>query len=262
MDNKDHLSESKFDYVLEQINRMFRVSDISQPISSASDIEVAREKSESNGFSHVPISDEDGNFMEYYDAKADKIISIKLGAQILSDGTGIMEIIPLMTKNEFFFVLTGDKIKKNIHFSDLNGPYISIGLYAKLNHLEDTIRRAVRKKVGNGEKEQVKYLKVNLSKNDFEKINRQYNGKKNADLQIDPINELYIDQELTLARELNLTKIDSETIKEFTTMRNSLVHFSDIIKRQEDVKKWVQFLDESDRIIKNANKFLNSQDIS
>lgn len=262
MNETEKYSESMFDFVTQQMNMMFRVTDISKQICAAKDIEEARDISTKKGFTHVPISDDDGNFMEYYDAKADKIISIKLGAQILSDGTGIMEIIPLMTENEFFFVLTGDKIKKNIHFSDLNGPYISIGLYAKLNHLEDTIRRAVRKKVGNGEKEQVKYLKVNLSKNDFEKINRQYNGKKNADLQIDPINELYIDQELTLARKLNLTKIDSKTIEEFKTMRNSLVHFSDIIKRQEDVKKWVQFLDESDRIIKNANKFLNSQDIS
>ena len=136
--------------------------------------------------------------------------------QILSDGTGIMEIIPLMTKIEFFFVLKGNKVKKNIHFANLNGLYISIGLYAKLDHLEDFIGRAIRKKLGNGEKEQIKYLKANLSKKDFNKINTQYNNKKEEDLQINPVKELYINQELTLAKKFNLTEIDEETIIECT----------------------------------------------
>ena len=41
-------------------------------------------------------------------------------------------------------------------------------------------------------------------------------------------------------------------------MKNSLVHFSDIIKRQKDFKKWVQILDESGRIIENASEFLKN----
>ena len=258
MKNKTQSHEYTFDYILEQLNRMFQLMDISKPICSASNIEDARFKSKDKGFTHIPITGNEKQIREYYDAKTDKIIPIRLGMHVVSDGIGGMEAIPLMSDKEFFFVLTGNEITRNIHFTDLNSPYISIGLYAKLNYLEVSIRSAIRKVTGNGETEQIKYLKANLSKKESNDIINHYFSKKDKDLHIDPVNELYINQKLHLARKLNLTQINNTTIDELKNMRNSLLHFSDIIRSHEDIDRWVRFLNESDRIIKNVKEFLNS----
>lgn len=134
----------------------------------------------------------------------------------------------------------------------MNNPIVSIGIYAQLNYLEISIRDFIRRTIGNDEETQMSYLEKNLPKKKFENIKKQYEDKKLNDAHIDPVNELYLDQELLLARHFKLTEIDDKTIVDFTKKRNSLAHSSNIVKKHEDVKKWINFLRESMNIIQKT----------
>lgn len=254
MNNMDENNRSfafDVDYVLMRINEAFQVADISKSLKKARDINEAKSISKNEGFTRVPIFNENGRTKEYYDGRTGNMVPIETDLEILSDCEGLLKIIPALEDNEFYFVLTGNKISKIVHFSDLNSPIVSIGIYAQLNYLEISIRDFIRRTIGNDEETQMSYLEKNLPKKKFEKINKQYENKKDQDAHIDPVNELYIDQELLLARHLNLTEIDDKTIDDFTKMRNSLAHSSDIVKNHEDVRRWNNFLRESMKIIQN-----------
>ncbi len=245
------------DYELEQINHMFRITDISKPLCMASNIGQAVNISKTKGFTRVPIADNNRDVKEYYDDKIHKTVTMELGSHVLSDGLGVLKAVPAMVDNEFYFVLTGNKITKFLHFSDLNSPSVSIGLFTQLNYLEVAIRKLIRSEVGTEEQKQIDYLSANLPKYNFDRVKKQYYKKKKRDAQMDPVNELFIDDELILAKKLSLTQIDEDTIKNFTKLRNSLVHSSDIVRKHEDVRKWLEFLNESMKIIQNIRgKFM------
>ena len=252
MDESNRSFAFDVDYVLMRINEAFQVADISKSLKKAKDLNEAKNINEKKGFTRVPISDENGRTKEYYDGRTKKVVPIEIDLEILPDCEGLLKIIPALEDNEFYFVLTGNRISKIVHFSDLNNPIVSIGIYAQLNYLEISIRDFIRRTIGNDEETQMSYLEKNLPKKKFENIKKQYEDKKLNDAHIDPVNELYLDQELLLARHFKLTEIDDKTIVDFTKKRNSLAHSSNIVKKHEDVKKWINFLRESMNIIQKT----------
>lgn len=55
---------------------------------------------------------------------------------LLSDGTGLLELLDLLARRDFFFVLSANKIRGFVHFSDLNDELVKLPLFVLLAALE------------------------------------------------------------------------------------------------------------------------------
>ena len=226
---------------------------------TAHDIEEAKQVHSNMGFDRVPITS-GGTIGTYYDSNTDSQVTIGIGDAI-SESTGLLETLGYLSQKEFYFVLSGNKISGIVHYSDLNNPLVSIGIYAQIAYCENTIRNFARYKGQPGADHGKKFLDgINSASSNAIDVNRalsQFNAKKKSQTETDLFDELYFDEELRLFRETIKSGLDQEkagefegfvglsncTIKNFGKMRNQVMHSNpEIIKERCDINKWLDLL--------------------
>ena len=253
------------DYVLFKLNEIFQVKDISNELVTAKDITEAKSIKSQMDFDIIPIK-VNGKITTYYDYKSNSKKKIK-PQEIICESTGILETLSLLSKRDFYFVTSGSDITHIIHYSDLNSPLVSLGIFAQITYCEISIRNFARSKNPSNSDYGEKFLNgvnnypgVNLN---VVKAKRQFQVKKRLQTETDLFDELYIDDELILFRELIKSKLKAKEIGEFEkfinlkgsrieslkVMRNEVMHSKpEIIKKQSDINEWLNFLQDCQNI--------------
>lgn len=254
------------DYVIFKLNEIFKVKDISNTIVTAENLDEARKIHSSRDFDRVPIK-KDGKIESFYDSNSDSEIQIK-PEYTLSESTGIFETLSYLSKRDFYFILIGNDIPLLVHYSDLNNPLVSIGIYTQIAYCETAIRNFARSKNPNKLDFGEKFLNdlknssgVNIK---VDRAKDQFCKKRKSNTETDLFDELYFDDELTLFREIvtsslnanyktkfkNLINLEDRRIEFMKNMRNEVMHSKpQIIKKPSDTKKWLNFLQDGQNII-------------
>lgn len=255
------------DYVLNKLNEAFTVSDISNALVTAKDAKEAEEIHSNMDFDRIPITS-GGDIGTFYDFNAGSQVEITLGDAI-SESSGLLETLIYLSQKDFYFILSGNKISGIVHYSDLNNPLVSIGIYAQIAYCEDAIRNFARSKdtlkVDHGEKfiDGINSRCGNAI--DLKRASSQFKKKKESQTETDLFDELYFDDELILFREIIKSSLDAEKvndfiefidlgncrIKSFSNLRNQVMHSKpEIIKERSDINKWLGFLHTCQSIMK------------
>lgn len=258
-------------YVLLKLNEMFKVIDISSPLVIGEDIDQAKAIQSEKSFDRVPIRT-DGKILSYYDSNSNSEKKIESN-DLISESAGIFETFSYLSKRDFYFVLNGNDLTDIVHYSDLNNPLALLGIYAQIAYCENAIRDLARSINGNDYTEsniekflndinyQIKDNKINIPRAIW-----QFRNKKITETETDLFDELYFDDELILFRELlnlelnhnketrfkNSINLDDSTIEHYTELRNDIMHSKQIIEESCDVKKWLNFLQSCQNIIKRC----------
>ncbi len=254
------------DYVLYKLNGTFQVKDIYKALVIAKDITEAKSIKSRMDFDRVPIKVNE-KITTYYDSKSDLEKKIE-PEEIISESTGILEALSYLSRRDFYFILTGNDIIHIVHYSDLNNPLVSLGIYAQITYCEIAIRNFARSKSPSDLDYGEKFLN-DINKNLGLNINvvrakNQFQVKKSLQTETDFFDELYFDEELILFRELIKSGLDANRVKEFERFinledsrivslkdkRNEVMHSKpEIIKNQSDIIEWLKFLQDCQNII-------------
>ncbi len=254
------------DYVLFKLNEMFNVKDISNVLETAANIDDAKKVHSERDFDRVPIK-KAGNIDSFYDSNSDSEVQIK-PEYTLSESTGIFETLSYLSKRDFYFILIGNGISRMVHYSDLNNPLVSIGVYTQIAYCEVAVRNFARSKNPNKLDFGEKFLNdVNNSSDvniNVARAKGQFQNKKSLKTETDLFDELYFDEELILFREIikftldanksenfeNFINLEDAKIKSFKDMRNEVMHSKpEIIKKPSDIIEWLKFLQDCQKII-------------
>lgn len=254
------------DYVIFKLNEIFNVKDISSVLVTAENLDDARKIHSSRDFDRVPIK-KDGNIESFYDSHSDSEIQIK-PEYTLSESTGIFETLSYLSKRDFFFILIGNGIPRMIHYSDLNNPLVSIGIYTQIAYCEIAVRNFARSKNPNKLDFGEKFLNdLKNSTGVSIKVDRakgQFQDKMSSQTETDLFDELYFDDELVLFREIITPNLDASKkaefkkfidlgdsrIKTLKDLRNEVMHSKpEIIKKRSDIIVWLKFLQDCQNII-------------
>ena len=85
-------------------------------------------------FDRAPIIS-DGDIGAFYNSNAGSQIAINVGDAI-SKSSGLLETLSYRSQEEFYFILRENKISVIAHYSDLNTPLVSNGIYAQIAYCE------------------------------------------------------------------------------------------------------------------------------
>ena len=250
------------DYVLFRLNEIFKVKYISKELVTARDIKEAMSIKSQMDFDRIPIK-VNGKITIYYDSNSNSKKKIS-PEEIISESTGILETLRYLSKRDFYFVLSGSDITHIVHYSDLNNPLVLTPLYTQISYCEIAIRSfAGLERLNNTQNEIENFLnKINLNIKSNYKINvkravNQYKKKVKNQTQTDLFDELYLDDELILLRELFSMKLDSNQFKKFNDyidlsdtyiksyndLRIKIMHAKpEIINQKSDISKWLDFM--------------------
>lgn len=255
------------DYVIGKLNEIFNVKDISNELTTAENLDEAKNIHLCKHFDIVPIK-KDGNIDSFYDCHSDSEIQIK-PENILCESIGIFETLSYLSKKDFFFILSGNSISEIVHYSDLNSELVKMVIYAHIAYCETAIRKFARSINPNKDDYSGEKFLNDLKKSSGVKINvnmakKQFEEKKSSNTETDLFDELYFGEELILLREIiksnpdanngkvvkNSINLDDAKITFLNQLRNEVMHAkSKIIKKQPDISKWLKFLQDCRDII-------------
>src|ERR1035437_4914738 len=85
-------------------------------------------------FSFIPIKSGNG-FSAYYSRDSGEVNTIGV-PDLISDGTGVLDLVDVLEHREFAFVLGPRQIDGYVHFSDLNHPLVKLTFYVLLEGVE------------------------------------------------------------------------------------------------------------------------------
>ncbi len=84
-----------------------------------------------------------GRITTYYKRGEDKGHPLRQ-EDLLSDGTGLLDLLDLLAVRNFFFVLSSNRMCGFVHFSDLNDELVKLPLFVLLAAVERRLWRKVR----------------------------------------------------------------------------------------------------------------------
>lgn len=271
-------SKMQADYLLTRINEIFKAVDISNPIVTAKNLKNAIQIHKTKNFDRVPIKDKNGNIEKYYDSNNNDMALITPADQ-LSESSGILETLNYLSKKHFYFVLTGNRITRIVHYSDLNNPLVSMEIYSQISYCEKAIRDyAICNNTENDEKG-IKIFLTGINSNIIgdEKIyikqaERHFKKKKEKGIETNLFDELNFSDELILFRELSYNRdemqpiksielnLDNITIDSYRNIRNDIMHSKPIIKDEIDkINELIEFLKACQMIISYIERWLNDK---
>jgi hypothetical protein len=148
---------------------------------------------------------------------------------LISDGTSILDLVKILAKQGFYFVLAQCQIAGYVHFSDLNNRVVKLTIYTIIEALESHALTSLgspideeflRKSLGRGRFERIKFL--------FEKARRKDANRSWADF-------LNIEDILWLAVKSGKIRLPEHMIEDIGRVRNKVAHqVRPLINEQQD----------------------------
>jgi hypothetical protein len=152
---------------------------------------------------------------------------------LVGDGTGILDLVDILERREFVFVLGPKQIDGFVHFSDLNHPLVKLTFYVLMEGVERFALDSVKPRLTED------YLKVGLGTPRFEQVQRAYKNAGDAGQSL--INYLNIADVLRLARRAGILEIEEGLIQAVKNVRDGASHVSEnLVSEYGDVNKLAQ----------------------
>lgn len=172
-----------------------------------------------------------GQITTYY--RRGELEGFDLGQEdLLSDGTSLLDLLDLLVRREFFFVLSGNKVCGFVHFSDLNNELVKLPLFVLLATVESRLWSHVKEGLTESE---VEYI-MDYDRFDAVKRRRERARQKNVDRGWEGL--LYLREILELARNRGLTETRTEDRELLNDTRNRVAHHNRLlVEEHEDVRK-------------------------
>ena len=156
--------------VLKHLTTTFTVKDIMTPeprLVCAPDLQTAPAVSAANpDFSVIPVK-LCGALSGYFERDSKRTSNIEV-ADLISDGTNLLDLIDVFEKRAFSFVLTNRTIAGYVHYSDLNHQVMKWTFYVMLEAVE---RLALDSLTPSDE---TKYLEQRLKGDRFQQVLQSY----------------------------------------------------------------------------------------
>lgn len=182
-------------------------------------------------FSFIPIMS--GSRLSAYFSRDSHEVS-PIGVQdLISDGTGVLDLVDVLEHREFAFVLGPRQIDGFVHFSDLNHSLVKLAFYMLLEGVERFALDLMKPRLTD------EYLKLGLGLPRFAQIQGLYRRAGNAGQSL--INYLNIADILKLARRAGAVDIEESVIQAVKGIRDGAAHVSEnLVSNYSDVAKLVQ----------------------
>ncbi len=191
-------------------------------------------------FSVIPVRTEAG-IASYYLRDSGKIASVILG-DLISDGTALLDLVDILNKQQFAFVLGPRQIDGYVHYSDLNHHLVKLSFYVLLEAVERFAIESVKPRLSD------EYLKAVLGEARFKQIECWY--KRSGDAGQSVINYLNIADALKLARRAGFLHMEDDVIGAIKDARDGAAHalenlvadYTDVSKLAEMKRQCLQIL--------------------
>lgn len=219
---------------------MVSTGDLACATGEAEAVSVSMSKPD---FSFIPIKIGNG-LSAYYSRDSHQVSPIEV-QDLISDGTGILDLVDILEHREFAFVLGPRQIDGFVHFSDLNHSLVKLTFYVLLEGVERSALESVKTRLTD------KFLKDTLGEPRFERIHQSY--KRSGDAGQSIINYLNIADILKLARSAGTLEIDEGLIKAVKDVRDGAAHvLENLVSDSNDVMKLGQVKSASLRILRSS----------
>jgi hypothetical protein len=220
---------------LKRLASTFTVRDI---MVSVGDLVCAAHESEAASlseahpeFSFIPIRS-GHRLSAYYSRHSHQPSQIGV-PDLIGDGTGLLDLVEILERRQFVFVLGPRQIDGYVHFSDLNHPLVKLTFHVLLEGLERFALDSVRSRLTE------EYLKEGLGSPRFEQVQNFYRRAGDAGQSV--INYLNIADALKLARRAGTLDIDESVIRDVKDVRDGAAHvLENLVSGSRDVEKLAQ----------------------
>jgi hypothetical protein len=179
-------------------------------------------------FSVIPIKAQ-GKLTSYYCRDSATVSPIAL-SDLISDGTGLLDLVEILEHRQFAFVLGPRQIDGYVHYSDLNHHLVKLAFYGLLEGVERFTLDSVRPRLSE------EFLKTALGLPRFEQVLKFYRRAGDAGQSV--INYLNIADVLALAKRAGTVQVDDDVIRAIKCARDGAAHgLENLVSDYEDVKK-------------------------
>jgi hypothetical protein len=226
---------------LAQLGAAFAVRDI---MVRYEDLQLVDDESEARRFFEeqedydYTASPKTGRITTYY--KRDELKGQPLRQEdLLSDGTGLLDLLDLLTVRDFFFVLSANRICGFVHFSDLNDELVKLPLFVLLAAAERRLWHRVREGLTEAELEDA------LVPERLEQVLERFEEAKEQRADRDLEGLLFFGEILKLAKNRGLLpQVSSDDRGRLNDIRNRVAHHDRLlIEKHKDVRKLAKIRD-------------------
>jgi len=166
-------------HVEETLKRLaiaFTVKDIMTPRAelacAVNDMQVGSISDNYPDYDVIPIQ-EGGKLTGYFERKSRRTKRIT-EAELIADGTSLLDLVDILEERQFSFVLSGKTIDGYVHFSDLNHQLVKLTFYVLLEALERMALNSIRSR------SDPESLKKDLNPERFKQIEQSYKRARRA----------------------------------------------------------------------------------
>lgn len=194
-------------------------------------------------FSFIPVRSGNG-LSAYYSRDSGEVKTIGV-PDLISDGTGILDLVDVLAHREFAFVLGPRQIDGYVHYSDLNHPLVKLTFYVLLEGVERFALDSVKPRLSD------KFLEACLGTPRFDQIQSSY--RRAGDAGQSPINYLNIADILKLALRAGVLEIQESVVGAVKDVRDGAAHVSEyLVSEYSDVTKLAHVKGECLRVLRGS----------
>lgn len=231
----------KVDDILAQLGAAFAVRDIMtryEDLQLVDDEREARQFFEEQEDYDYTASPKTGRITTYYKRNDPNGHPLR-HEDLLSDGTGLLDLLDLLAARDFFFVLSANRICGFVHFSDLNDELVKLPLFVLLAAAERWLWRKVREGLTEAE------LRSALVSDRLEQVLKRFKEAREQRADRDLEGLLFFGEILKLAKNRGmLPQISSNDRGRLNDTRNRVAHHDRLlIEKHKDVRKLAKVRD-------------------
>lgn len=218
----------------ETLNRLaiaFAVKDIMTPrtelVCAANDVQAGKVSDDNPDYDVIPVQ-QGGILTGYFERESRRARTIA-PADLIADGTSLLDLVEILEQRQFSFVLSRQKIEGYVHYSDLNHQLVKLTFYVMLEAVE---RMALNSIHNASDRES---LKKDLPEQRFEQIEKAYKraGRAARDL----LGYLNLSDILQLAAKRGHMSVEGRFIKAMKKIRDGAAHSTEnLVSSYDDVK--------------------------
>jgi hypothetical protein len=233
---------------LKRLATTFTVKDVMVPRSlwkyGKDEADAIRVSKEHPDFDVIPII-QSGDPTAYFERDSGETSNMRVN-DLISDGTSLIDLVEILERRKFSFVLSHESVNGYVHYSDLNHDLVKLTFYVLLEALQKHALASIGSKANNKQ-----YLEQVLGGPRSGQIEKNYKDAKKAGHSLS--NYLNISDILRLAISDGVIELKEDTVKAMKHARDGAAHvLENLVSCYSDVNELAQVKREAIRILGSA----------
>ena len=171
---------------------------------------------ENPDFNVIPIKKRGRQITGYYERDS-RLTKQIMANDLISDGASILDLLSILEKRPFCFVLARAQIAGYDHFSDLNHLFVKLALYTIIEAMESSALAMISSVLDDKNPSRLAGRLLKKIKRRFERAQKKDANRSWADF-------LNIEDILRIALKEDKIRLNEQEIKAITGMRNKVSH--------------------------------------